>query len=111
MFHNAKDDTQFKSIFNSLENSQIIHELHVPFCINKVISEYATGMIIDCVFSSKEKCSNTMIGLHENFENNTGDYKMMKHVVGIGVQNIQSNIITDFWRYTAVLWTIQRMGT
>eukprot|EP01084_Bolivina_argentea_P319584 554304_1 len=55
LFPNQADHHQFETIFNTIDNSQLIKSMEVCHFINKNIAEYATGYFEDCF---NNKCTN-----------------------------------------------------
>ena len=65
LFRDEEDQNQFKEIFKSIEQSELIKQLSIPSCINFEISQYATGNIENC---KNLKCENKIITLNEDFQ-------------------------------------------
>ena len=64
LFGNESDHNQFKQIFESIENSQIIQTLSISHDINREIAEYATGNWAIC---ENDDCGEILSALHEDF--------------------------------------------
>eukprot|EP01084_Bolivina_argentea_P269123 457298_1 len=48
LFQNVTDQMHYQQLFQMIENWCLIQNLNIPYCINKEIAEYATGLLKCC---------------------------------------------------------------
>eukprot|EP01084_Bolivina_argentea_P260709 440353_1 len=72
LFLNSCDNKQFQTIFNSIDNSQLIQQLNISHIISKEIAEYSTGNIEHC---ANNECKTEIFILNEYIENYECDHE------------------------------------